>query len=118
MPRFLTDQNFNGDILRGLLAREPSLEIVRTQDSGLSRTLDPELLEWAAHEGRVILTHDENSLVGFAYDRVRIGVRMTGVVLVHQRTPVAQAIDDVVVLAMAGEDADFDGQVLFIRRRT
>ena len=48
MPRFLTDQNFNNDVLDGLLALDPSLDIVRTQDCGLSQTRDEQVLEWAS----------------------------------------------------------------------
>ena|GEM_PF-3786821 len=33
--RLLTDENFNGAILRGLVRRLPELDIVRVQDVGL-----------------------------------------------------------------------------------
>jgi len=33
--KFLTDENFEGAIFRGLLRREPILDIVRVQDVGL-----------------------------------------------------------------------------------
>jgi predicted nuclease of predicted toxin-antitoxin system len=56
--RLLTDKNFNGTILRGLMRRLPELDIVRVQDVGLMNTDDPEILEWAANEGRILLTHD------------------------------------------------------------
>jgi hypothetical protein len=32
----LADENFNGDIVRGLLRRNPTLDIVRVQDEGFS----------------------------------------------------------------------------------
>ena len=41
------DENFNNDILRGLLRRNPSLDIVRIQDVGLSSADDPTVLAWA-----------------------------------------------------------------------
>ena len=41
------DENFNNDIVRGLLRREKHLDRVRIQDAGLSGATDPELLEWA-----------------------------------------------------------------------
>ena len=46
------DENFNNDIIRGLLRRNPELDIVRIQDNGLSGVDDPTVLEWAAKEGR------------------------------------------------------------------
>lgn len=44
------DENFNNDILRGLLRRDPTLDIVRIQDVGLTHAPDPIVLEWAARK--------------------------------------------------------------------
>jgi predicted nuclease of predicted toxin-antitoxin system len=52
------DENFNNDIMRGLLPRKPDLDIVRVQDVGFSGADDPTILEWIAQEGRMLLTHD------------------------------------------------------------
>ncbi|MEC4816330.1 MAG: DUF5615 family PIN-like protein [Scytonema sp. PMC 1069.18] len=49
--RLLTDENFNGSILRGLIRRLPELDIVRVQDVGLIHADDSTILEWAANEG-------------------------------------------------------------------
>jgi hypothetical protein len=54
--RLVSDENFNADILRGLYRRRPDLDVVRVQDVGLSATPDPEVLAWAAGEGRILLT--------------------------------------------------------------
>jgi hypothetical protein len=52
MLLLVSDENFNGDIVRGMLRRRPDLEIVRVQDVGLTQTPDPDILEWAAGQGR------------------------------------------------------------------
>jgi predicted nuclease of predicted toxin-antitoxin system len=114
MPRFLTDENFDGPIYRGLLAREPTPHLVRVQDVGLMQTPDPDILEWAARAGRVLLTHDFQTIPGFALERVRNGLPMPGILLVQRDTPVAQAIDEILVCAGAGTDADFVDQVRYI----
>ena len=41
MLRLLADENFNGDIVRALLLRQPDLDIVRVQDVGLAGVDDP-----------------------------------------------------------------------------
>ena len=38
------DENFNGNIVRGLLRRQPTLDLVRLQDAGLSGAEDPVVL--------------------------------------------------------------------------
>ena len=68
--RFLADEDFVNDIIRGMLRRLPGLDIVRAQDVGLSGALDPVVLEWAAQEGRVLLTRDVSTMTAHAYSRV------------------------------------------------
>jgi predicted nuclease of predicted toxin-antitoxin system len=79
MLALAADENFNNDIVRGLRRRAPDLDIIRVQDVGLSGADDPAVLEWAAHEGRVLLTHDVSTITRFAYDRVRAGKSMSDV---------------------------------------
>lgn len=62
MLRPLADENFNGDIVRALLLRQPDLDIVRVQDVGLAGVGDPDILAWAAENNRIILTHDRATL--------------------------------------------------------
>jgi predicted nuclease of predicted toxin-antitoxin system len=62
MLRLLADENFNGDIVRALLLRQPDLDIVRVQDVGLAGLDDPDILDWAAANDRIILTHDRATL--------------------------------------------------------
>jgi predicted nuclease of predicted toxin-antitoxin system len=52
----VSDENFNNNIVRGLLRRKPDLDIVRVQDVGLSGAEDPNILEWAANQGRIVPT--------------------------------------------------------------
>ena len=47
MLRLAADENFNGDIIRGLLRRNPKLDIVRIQDAGLSGADDTSVLKCA-----------------------------------------------------------------------
>jgi predicted nuclease of predicted toxin-antitoxin system len=95
--KLVSDENFDGDIRRGLYRRRPDLDVVRVQDVGLSSTPDPEVLAWAAGEGRILLTHDRDTMPNFAYDRVRTGQPMPGVFLVSDRMPVGQAIDEILL---------------------
>jgi len=63
MLLLVEDENFNNDILRGLLRRNSSLDIVRIQDVGLTHAPDLDVLERAALENRVLLTHDRNTIL-------------------------------------------------------
>ena len=100
MLRLLSDENFNADILRGLFRRCPELNVARAQEVGLGTSPDPDILAWAAAEGRIVATHDRSTLPNFAYERVLAGQPMPGVFVVSDLIPVGQAIDEI-LLAVA-----------------
>ena len=47
----MSDENFNGDIVRDMLLRRPDLDLIRVQAGGLETAEDPEILSWAAKNG-------------------------------------------------------------------
>lgn len=63
---FLSDEDFNNRIVRGILRRFPIFGLVRAQDVGLAGKHDTEVLEWSAREGRLVLTHDFATMLDFA----------------------------------------------------
>ena len=70
---------------------------MRVQDSGLSATPDPDVLAWAAVEGRIVLTHDRDTMPVAAYDRINDGQSMAGLFLVSDLMPLGQAIDEILL---------------------
>ncbi len=114
MLRLASDEDFNGRIVRGLRRREPKLPIVRVQDTEIFGAADPEVLEWTAAEGLVLVTHDVSTMTAFAYERVRRGQPIPGIVEVPQSMPIGQAIDDILLLAAASRDGEYEGQVLYL----
>jgi hypothetical protein len=117
MLLLVADENFNNDILRGLSRRNPSLDIVRIQDVGLVGVPDPEVLEWAAQENRVLLTHDQNTVTKFAYQRVVEGKRMPGVIEVNNSVPISVAIEDILLLAVVSKSGELEGQIVYLPLR-
>jgi hypothetical protein len=92
MLRLAADENFNGDIVRGL-RRKPDLDIVRIQDAGLSGADDRAVLEWAAREGRILVTHDISTLVTVAFERVADGRPMPGVFAARSSGAIGSSIE-------------------------
>ncbi|SRR5258708_39362028 len=110
----VSDENFNNDIVRGLLRRKPDLDIVRIQDAGLSGAQDPDILEWAANQGRIVLTHDAATMAHYAYERVKAGLRMPGVIEVADDLPIGQVIEDVLLMTEFSEKTEWEGQVIYL----
>lgn len=114
MLRFAADENFNGDIVRGLLRRNPKIDIVRVQDVGLSGADDPSVLEWAADQGRIVITHDVSTLTKHAFERVAVGRPMPGVFEVRSTAALGQVIDDLILLAECSHEGEWEGQVRYL----
>ena len=114
LARFLADENFNNDILRGLLRQMPDLDIIRVQDVNLSSADDPDVLEWAAKEGRVLLTHDITTMASFAYDRVGANQPMPGVLEVSRSFRTGPAIESILLMIAASFESEWEGQVRYL----
>lgn len=112
MLRFLADECFHGDIVRALVSRQRELNLVRVQDVGLDGAKDPEVLAWAAGEGRLVLSHDVNTLVGHAHARTRAGQSMPGPVEVPRTISIGHAVPDILILAEGSREGEWEGQVV------
>ncbi len=117
MISFAADENLNDWIVRGLLRRRPDFDIVRIRDTEMRGARDPAVLEWAATEGRVVLTHDVSTMTRHAYDRIRAGKRMVGVFEIGHRVPVALAIEEIILIAECSLDGEWEGQVRYLPLR-
>lgn len=112
--RFLADENFNRAILVGVQRRAEHIDVVRVQDIGLRAADDPVVLQWAADEGRVLVTHDIKTIPDFAHERVSAGLPMPGVLIVRSVLPIAVVIDELVIVEAASEPADWQDGVYYL----
>lgn len=114
MIRLAADENFNYDIVRGLLRRNPEIDIIRVQEAGLAGADDPTILEWAANENRVLLTQDVQTITYFAYERVRAGKPMPDVFEIRRKLLMSTVIDDLLILAECSVEGEWEGQVHYL----
>lgn len=114
MLRLLSDENFNGDIIRGLFLRQPNLDLFRVQDVSLQEVDDPTILAWAANNDRILLTHDRATMPDFAYERLVRKETMTGLFVVNDRMPIRQAINELLLLINCSKQSEWKGIVLYL----
>jgi hypothetical protein len=114
MLRLIADENFNGLIVQALLQRQPDLDLARVQDVGLGGADDPTILEWAAQQGRVLLTHDAKTITKYAYERVSAGKPMPGVFELVRSLTIGRAVDEILLLALASFEGEWEGQVRYL----
>jgi hypothetical protein len=87
MLRLVADENFSGSIIRGVRLRDPSIDLLRVQDTVMAGAADPDVLNWAAENDRILLTRDRRTMPGYAYERVAAGKKMPGVIVLSRKNP-------------------------------
>lgn len=112
--KFLADENFDNTIIRGLLRRKPDVDVVRVRDVGLAGADDPTVLEWAAQENRVLLTHDVATITRYAYERIAAGQPMTGVIEVTFDAPIGRVIEDLLFILDCSLEGELEGQIYYL----
>ena len=75
---------------------------------------DPAILDWAASNERILLTHDRATMPDFAYERLARGQTMLGVFVINDRMPVRQVIDELLLLQDCSEQDEWKGIVLYL----
>ena len=111
MIRLLTDENVDNNIMRGIARRLPHLDFVSVRDVGLAGTADLVVLKWAAHEKRIILTHDRKTMVRDANQLVAQGEPMAGVIFVPNQLEIGRAINDLEIVLGTSTESDMRNSV-------
>ena len=106
--RLLTDEDFTGGIITGVRRRLPSLDIVRVQDVGLRSFRDELILEYAAVEDRIVLSHDFSTMKEHAAARIRMDKPMPGLFLIRQGMAIGRAVDEIVIVAECTDHEDWN----------
>ncbi len=112
--RFLADENFNNEIIRGLERRIPDVDITRIQDTELAGKPDTLILEWAVQHNTIVLSHDVNTMRGYFYERVEAELPVPGLFLVHGTKPVGEVIDALELVVLASEENEWQGAIRYL----
>lgn len=111
MIRFQADADLDRRIVETLWRREPALDIVTAEESRLHGMPDPQVLDYSASVGRVLITHDKSTMPEHFADRVRSGMSCPGVLVASKRAPIAEIAESIVLIWSASEPAEWEAQV-------
>lgn len=101
-----------------MLRRLPDIDLLRVRDARRIGRSDAEILDWAAAEERVLVTHDARTVPSAAAARVRTGLRMPGEIVIDDLAGARAVIDDVMLLAELGTPDDLRDCVVFVPLRS
>jgi hypothetical protein len=113
-PRFLANHDLTEAILLGVMRREPTLEFRRLREVAMADKPDAEVLEFAARQNLLVVSHDVNTMTAHAAKRIAAGLPMPGVFVTHQSDPIGIIIDDLILIWVASEAEEWAGQVVFL----
>ena len=114
MLRLLTDENLNQRIVRGVQRRLPELDCLIVQHAGLVGFSDEWLLELAAFEGRVVVTHDANTMIGHAIARVDQRLPMPGLIVIPATLEIGRAVKELEVISACATESDLKDLIYFL----
>ncbi len=113
--RFLADENLDTDIIQGLRAREPSIDILDVKTAGLRGTGDPALLELALQQDRVLITYDRNTMTRHFRDRIDGGKPASGVfILPQQESAIGEIIESLLLVWAASQAEEWRNQIAYL----
>ncbi len=114
MLALLIDENLNHRILRGLVRSIPHLDYLLVTDAGLKGADDPAVLEFDAEENRILATHDLRTIPRHAYDRIKAGFPMPGVIAIADDLPIGRVIEDMAVLVECAAPSEIQSLVIYL----
>jgi predicted nuclease of predicted toxin-antitoxin system len=109
---FYMDHHVPRAITLGLRLR--GVDVLTAYEDGASELEDVTLLDRASERGRVLFTRDDD-LLAEAAKRQREEIPFLGVIYAHQlRVSIGRCVQDLEILAKAGEPADLLNGVIFL----
>jgi hypothetical protein len=102
--RFLADADLNNAIVVRVLRREPSVDFLTAHGGGGLRGM-------AAHQQRVLVSHDIGTMPGHFREFGKGGKRSAGVFLVPQSLAVGTAIEELLLIWIGSEAREWENRL-------
>lgn len=112
--RFLADADLNYAIVQGAHFREPAIDFKSANDAGLEGLSDPEVLELAAREGRVLVSHDKSTMPVHFAARIRLGLGSPGVLLALPNASVGEIVESLIIIWSASRESEWADQIHYL----
>lgn len=98
MPvRFQADADFNQIVVSAVVRRFPEIDLRTATAAGLAGLKDAEVLALAAHDGRILVTHDHTTMP----THFGVFIRSTpspGLIIVPQNLALREAVDALILI--------------------
>ena len=93
---------------------EPLVQIITVQETGLRESSDVDVLDYAASQGLVVLSHDVNTMRATAERRVAEGLPMPGLFLIPQSRTTTDIADSLQLIWSASTLEEWRDRVVYL----
>lgn len=113
--RFQADADLRQPIITGLKRREPSIDFRTAREAELTSLDDIKVLEIAAAENRLLVSHDVNTMPEHFTRFIETRIS-SGVILISQKLSYRDAIEGLLQVWIATEAEDWRNILAFLPR--
>lgn len=107
------DADLRAPIVSGIKRREPMIDFKTANEAQLEGASDLEVLAKAADEGRMLVSHDVNTMPEHFTEFIKTRTS-PGVVLINQDLPYSEAIDGLIRLWITAEAEYWENVISFL----
>jgi hypothetical protein len=101
-----------------LRSREPAIDILDVKTAGFRGMKDPELLVLAAQQGRILITHDRQTMTRYFQDRLHSGKSTSGLfVLAQQPSAIGEIIEWLLLIWTASQAEEWQDHIVYVPAR-
>jgi hypothetical protein len=111
--RFQADADLNQTIVLATIRREPSIDFQTAGAADLVGLADPRVLQKAAREGRILVTHDQRTMPRYFGEFIATETS-AGLLIVPQHLPVASVAEDLMLIWALTEPDEWTNRIVFL----
>ena len=113
--RFLADEDIDVDIIQGLRYRELAIDMLDVKSAGLRGTKDPTLLEIAAAQDRILISHDWNTMTRHFCERLASGKSSPGLFIIpNLPSAIGDTIEWLLLVWAASQSEEWRDQIVYL----
>lgn len=111
--RFQADADLHQTIVTALVRREPGIDFQTATAAGLAGLRDPQVLERAAAEGRVLVSHDQSTMPQHFAAFIQ-HQQSAGLLIIPQHLPYTSVAEELLLIWTASEAEEWINRIAYL----
>ncbi|MTJ09403.1 MULTISPECIES: DUF5615 family PIN-like protein [unclassified Anabaena] len=111
--KFQADADLKQAIVTGTIRRQPNIDFQSAYTANLEGKKDPEVLEIAAQQDRILVTHDRKTMP-LEFGEFIISKTSAGVLIVSQNLSISEAIEAIILVWEVSQSEEWINQIMSI----